>query len=92
MELDPEEGMSAEKLRRLAEALRDERAATKKARLDRTAQRLRSLAPTADLSRTDIDILVSSVFSGFPNFPDIFLLCRASAAPFTNFRKMSPIQ
>ena len=56
-ELDPEEGMSAEKLRRLAEALRDECAATKKARSDRTAQRLRSLAPTAGLSRTDIDIL-----------------------------------
>ena len=56
-ELDPEEGMSAEKLRRLAEALRDECAATKKARFDRTAQRLRSLAPTAGLSRTDIDIM-----------------------------------
>ena len=49
--------MSAEKLRRLAEALRDECAATKKARSDRTAQRLRSLAPTAGLSRTDIDIM-----------------------------------
>ena len=57
MELDPEEGMSAEKLRRLAEALRDECAATTKTRFDRTAQRLRSLAPTADLSRTDIGIL-----------------------------------
>ena len=56
-ELDPEEGMSAEKLRRLAEALQEECAATKKARFDRTAQRLQSLAPTADLSRTDVAIL-----------------------------------
>ena len=57
MELSPDEGMSAEKLRRLAEALREECAATKKARFDPTAQRLQSLAPTADLSRTDLAIL-----------------------------------
>ena len=57
MELDPEDGMSAAKLRRLAEALQEECTATKKARFDRTSQRLRALAPTADLSRTDLAIL-----------------------------------
>ena len=57
MELDSDEGMSAEKLRRLAEVLHEECAATRNARLDRTAQRLRSLAQTTGLSRTDLAVL-----------------------------------
>ena len=52
-----EEGISAEQLLQLAEALRGECAATRKARLDRPAQRLRCLAPRADLSRADLAIL-----------------------------------
>ena len=59
---DPEEGKSAEgksarKWRRLQEALQNECSATKKARYDRTAQRLRRLGKTTGLTRTDADIL-----------------------------------
>ena len=59
---DPEEGKSAEgksarKWRRLQEALQSECSATKKARYDRTAQRLRRLGKTTGLTRTDADIL-----------------------------------
>ena len=56
-ELDPEEGMSARTLRRLEEALRDEHSSMKKVRSDRTAQRLRRLAKTTGLTRTDLGIL-----------------------------------
>ena len=52
-----DEGMSGGRWRALGEALRDEYAATRKARPDRTGQRLRRLARTTGLSRTDIDLL-----------------------------------
>ena len=52
-----EEGISAKQLLQLAEALRGECAATRKARLDRPAQRLRFLAPRAGLSRADLAVL-----------------------------------
>ena len=56
-ELDTDEGMSAQSLRRLNEVLRDECEATKNVRFDRTARRLRRLGRTTGLTRTDIAIL-----------------------------------
>ena len=56
-ELDTDEGMSAQSLRRLKEVLRDECEATKNVRFDRTARRLRRLGRTTGLTRTDIAIL-----------------------------------
>ena len=55
-ELDADEGMSARRLRHLQEALEDERSTTK-ARCDRTGRRLRRLAKTTGLNRTDVGIL-----------------------------------
>ena len=52
-----DEGMSRGRWRALGEALREEYAATRKARPDRTGQRLRRLARTTGLSRTDVDLL-----------------------------------
>ena len=54
---DTEHGMSARRWRVLQQALRDEHEATRKARHDRTAQRLRRLGRAMCLTRTDIDIL-----------------------------------
>ena len=51
------EGMSGGGWRSLGEALREEYAATRRARPDRTGQRLRRLARTTGLSRTDVDLL-----------------------------------
>ena len=48
--------MSARRLRHLRDALEDERSTTK-ARCDRTGRRLRHLAKTTGLSRTDVGIL-----------------------------------
>ena len=56
LELDADEGMSARRLRHLQKALEDERSTTK-ARCDRTGRRLRRLAKTTGLSRTDVGIL-----------------------------------
>ena len=56
-ELDPEEGMSARNLRRIEEALWEECSATRKARRDRTAERLRCLGKTAGLNTTDLRII-----------------------------------
>ena len=55
--IEPDEGMSGRKWRALRETLREQSSATSRARLDRTAQRLRRLARTTDLSRTDVAIL-----------------------------------
>ena len=55
--VEPDEGMSGRKWRSLQEALREESSAAGKARPDRTAQRLRRLARTTDLGRTDVRIL-----------------------------------
>ena len=52
-----DEGMSGGKWRSLQAALREEYSATRKARPDRTAQRLRRLAKTTGLTRRDVDIL-----------------------------------
>ena len=52
-----DEGMSGGRWRALGEALREEYSAARKARPDRTGQRLRRLARTTGLSRTDIDLL-----------------------------------
>ena len=52
-----DEGLSGGNWRSLKEALRDEYSTARKARPDRTAQRLRRLAKTTGLSRTDIDLL-----------------------------------
>ena len=52
-----DEGLSGGNWRSLKDALRDEYSAARKARPDRTAQRLRRLAKTTGLSRTDIDVL-----------------------------------
>ena len=52
-----DEGMSGGRWRALGEALREEYSATRKARPDRTSQRLRRLARTTGLSRTDVDLL-----------------------------------
>ncbi len=54
---DREEGMCARRWRTLRAALREEYAAVRTARPDRTAQRLRRLARTTGLTRTDVDIL-----------------------------------
>ncbi len=55
-ESNADEGMSARRLRHLQEALENERAMTQ-ARCDRTGRRLRRLAKTIGLSRTDVGIL-----------------------------------
>ena len=52
-----DEGMSARKWRSLQEALREEYSAARKARHDRTAQRLRRLGKAMGLTRTDVNIL-----------------------------------
>ena len=52
-----DEGMSGGNWRSLKEALREEYSAARKARPDRTAQRLRRLAKTTGLTRRDIDLL-----------------------------------
>ena len=52
-----DEGLSGGNWRSLQEALRDEYSAARKARPDRTAQRLRRLAMTTGFSRTDVDLL-----------------------------------
>ena len=52
-----DEGMSAGSWRSLQAALREEYSVARKARPDRTAQRLRRLAKTTGLTRTDVDIL-----------------------------------
>ena len=52
-----DEGMSGGKWRALQAALCEEYSVARKARPDRTAQRLRRLAKTTDLTRTDVDIL-----------------------------------
>ena len=52
-----DEGTSGGRWRALGEALREEYSATRKARPDRTGQRLRRLARTTGLSRTDVDLL-----------------------------------
>ena len=57
MDSDSEVGMSARKWHDLQRALCDEHEATRKARHDRTAQRLRRLGKAMCLTRTDIDIL-----------------------------------
>ena len=51
------EDLSGSKWRSLSEALHNEYSATRKARPDRTGQRLRRLAKAAGLTRTDADIL-----------------------------------
>ena len=56
LEVDADEVMSARKLHRLQKALKEERSTTK-ARCDRTARRLRCLAKTTGLDRTDVGIL-----------------------------------
>ena len=56
LDLDADEGMSTRRLRHLQQALQDERSTTK-ARCDRTARRLRCLARTTGLTRTDVGIL-----------------------------------
>ena len=55
--VEPDEGMSGRKWRALREMLCEESSAAGKARPDRTAQRLRRLARTTDLGRTDVRIL-----------------------------------
>ena len=57
LKLDTDDGMSVRKLRRLQQNLRDELSATKRTRCDRTARRLRCLAKSTGLTRTDITIL-----------------------------------
>ena len=52
-----DEGMSGGRWRALGDALREEYATTRKTRPDRTGQRLRRLARTTGLSRTDVDLL-----------------------------------
>ena len=54
---EPDDGMSGRKWRSLRETLREESSAASKARPDRTGQRLRRLARTTDLGRTDVRIL-----------------------------------
>ena len=56
LELDADEGMSARRLHRHQKALQEERSTTK-ARCDRTARRLRCLAKSTGLNRTDVGIL-----------------------------------
>lgn len=57
LELDADEGMSVPRLRRLQQELREERSATNGTRCDRTGRRLRCLARTTGLTRTDVGIL-----------------------------------
>ena len=52
-----DDGLSGGRWRALGETLREEYAAARKARPDRTGQRLRRLARTTGLSRTDVDLL-----------------------------------
>ena len=52
-----DEGMSGGKWRALQAALCEEYSVARKARPDRTAQRLRRLAKTTGLTRTDVDVL-----------------------------------
>ena len=52
-----DEGMSGGKWRSLQAALCEEYSVARKARPDRTAQRLRRLARTTGLTRTDVDVL-----------------------------------
>ena len=52
-----DEEMSGGKWRSLRDALREEYSAARKARPDRTGQRLRRLAKTTGLARTDVDLL-----------------------------------
>ena len=52
-----DEGLSGGNWRSLKEALREEYSAARKARPDRTGQRLRRLARATGLSRTDVDLL-----------------------------------
>ena len=56
-DIEPEEGMSARQFRRLRQVLREERAALKRTKYDRTAQRLRSLGEVTGLSTIDVAIL-----------------------------------
>ena len=51
------EGLSGGRWRALGEALREEYSVARKARPDRTAQRLRRLASATGLTRTDVDVL-----------------------------------
>ena len=55
--IDLDEPISARQLRSLKQALRDECAATRGAKLDRTAQRLRRLGKTTGLEPIDVEIL-----------------------------------
>ena len=52
-----DEGLSGGNWRSLQAALREEYSAARKARPDRTGQRLRRLAKTTGLTRTDVDVL-----------------------------------
>ena len=52
-----DDGLSGGRWRALGVALREEYSAARKARPDRTGQRLRRLARTTGLSRTDVDLL-----------------------------------
>ena len=52
-----DEGMSGSNWRSLQAALREECSVARKARPDRTAQRLRRLAKATGLTRTDVDLL-----------------------------------
>ena len=52
-----DEGLSGGDWRSLKEALREEHAAARKARPDRTGQRLRRLARATGLTRTDVELL-----------------------------------
>ena len=55
--IEPDEQITARQFRCLRQALREECAAVKPTRYDRTAQRLRCLGEATGLSPTDIDIL-----------------------------------
>ena len=55
--IEPDEPMTARQFRCLRQALREECAAVRRTRYDRTAQRLRCLGEATRLSPTDIDIL-----------------------------------
>ena len=56
-DIEPDEKISARQLRCLRQTLRDECAAMKRTKYDRTAQRLRCLGKATSLSPTDVDIL-----------------------------------
>ena len=55
--IEPDERITARQFRCLRQALREECSAVKRARYDRTAQRLRCLGEATGLTPTDIDIL-----------------------------------